>query len=575
MDNPHAQEPTGARPVSGFALTLVLLFVFAIRLLHLAYALRSPLTYQPGPDEDFYLQYGRALAHGQFGGAVEASMDPGYSYALAAVFHLLGPGLFGVYFLQICLDTATAFGVYLVGKELGRPRAGLIGAAVYGLTSTAILMATTALKEIWVANFMVLWVALALVLLRRPDPLRWLLLGLLCGLGTALRSNLVLMAIAALLLLPWLARRQAVAWPVVLKGVAALVLGLALPLLLLSLRNERLVASFSPLPTQGGLVLHQLYNEENPQSLAKAPHFVAFYNPVEIWIGYAREAERRQGRPLAARAVDRYWGREAVAYVRAHPRQSLDNALRKLKEFLAYEEVANNRSMSDERLFSPVLRGLPLPFAWLFALGVPGLYLLLRADRRALVLLAPIVAVVATVAVFFAEDRFRFPAAPLFALGAGALLDALLAQLKERRWRSVAMSAAAAIAIGAASLWCAHDMPRPAISWDRVAWGYIRMGRLDAAQKVALQHVETPRPDSSLYEALAYVAVAQGRDEDALGLYLRAIALRPGSHVAHYNLARLLARHGQREMALREAKAAAALSPDPDYLALVRALEAR
>lgn len=568
-------EPDGGaeRPsVSWFALALVGLLVLSLRVLHLGYALHSPLTYQPGPDEDFYLHFGRMLASGGTETAVEGSMDPAYGYLLAAVFGLFGPGLFGVYLLQIGLDTVTAMGIYWLGREFGRPRAGLIAAAIYGLTSTAILMTTAALKEIWVANFMVLWVGLALILLVRPRPLVWASLGLLCGMGVALRSNLLLMTPMAVILLPWILHRQNRPWAEIVRGLAGLAIGVLLPLILLSMRNERLAGSFSPVPTQGGLVLHQLYNPENPRSLAEAPHFVAFYNPIEIWLGYAREAERRLGRTLSPHEVDAYWRGEAFAYVRRHPAQSLRNAGRKLTEFVAYDEVANNRSMNDERLFSPVLRGLPLPFGWLFALGIPGLFLLWRADRRALVVFAPILLVVVTVAVFFAEDRFRFPAAPMLALGAGWFVDSILVSWRDWNPRRLALAGLPVIAIGAASVWCSRSVPEVPVSWDRVAWGYIRMGQLTEARRVAEAHAAQLPSDSSLQEALAYIAVAQGRTADAIGFYRRAILLRPGSHTAHFNLARLLARNGRREEALREAKIAASLAPDPDYRALVAAL---
>jgi hypothetical protein len=38
----------------------VLAVAVALRIAHLSSALQSPLSYQPGPDEDYYLRFGEA-----------------------------------------------------------------------------------------------------------------------------------------------------------------------------------------------------------------------------------------------------------------------------------------------------------------------------------------------------------------------------------------------------------------------------------------------------------------------------------------------------------------------------------
>jgi hypothetical protein len=110
---------------------------------------------------------------------------------------------------------------------LGRPRAGLYGALLYGATSVAIMFCTTLLKEVWVTAFMTWWVVGALAIIRSERKLHWLAFGIYCGLGIALRSTLLLMA-----LLPW------------------------------SLRNHHAYGGISPLPHNSGVVLHQPYNDK-------------------------------------------------------------------------------------------------------------------------------------------------------------------------------------------------------------------------------------------------------------------------------------------------------------------------
>src|SRR5882724_11379823 len=107
----------------------VLALALAVRVVHFSSALQSPLSYQPGPDEDYYLRFGQAVAAGQGQYTPEFTfMDPAYGYLLGAVFKLAGVSVFTVYALQCLIDTATAYGILIIGRLLGRPRAGLYGA---------------------------------------------------------------------------------------------------------------------------------------------------------------------------------------------------------------------------------------------------------------------------------------------------------------------------------------------------------------------------------------------------------------------------------------------------------------
>ena len=136
---PRVEPQSSATRVPPAVLGVIAL-VLIVRLVQLASAMVSPLTYQPGPDEDYYRRFGEAVAAGQ-GGDYSPEftfMDPAYGYLLGALFELAGPNLFLVYLLQVFLDTATAGGILVIGRLLGRPTAGLLGALVYGLTATAV-----------------------------------------------------------------------------------------------------------------------------------------------------------------------------------------------------------------------------------------------------------------------------------------------------------------------------------------------------------------------------------------------------------------------------------------------------
>jgi hypothetical protein len=269
-------------------------------------------------------------------------------------------------------------------------------------------------------------------LYRSDRKLAWASFGVFCGLGIALRSTLLLLGLFAVLL-PGLRPRAASAW---ISKAALVIAGMTLSLMPWSLRNYHAFGSLSPLPHNGGIVLHQAYNAENPESAIWIPPFVNYSHPSEIWRGYAAEADNRQGRSLSPPAVDRYWRGEALAFMREHPGQVLEDVAHKSLMFLADTEVPNNRSSAEERLFSPILKLLPPPMAWLLAMGLAGLVWFAIQDRRWPIVAAPIVISWFTVAAFWAEDRFRFHAAPVLALLSGVWIDGIAQSIHPfRRWQ--------------------------------------------------------------------------------------------------------------------------------------------
>jgi hypothetical protein len=551
-----------------------LAIVLGLRLAHFSSVTLSPLSYQPpGPDEEYYLRFGQAVAAGHGQDSPEfISLDPGYGYLLGAIFKLAGVNLFAVYLLQALLDTTTAFGILLIGRQLGRPQAGLYGALIYGITATAIMYSATLLKEIWVASFLTWWVAGALAVICSQRKLAWLLFGAYCGIGVALRANLLLMGLCALLL-PGLGIQQKRNPRTMAVKALLVVCGMAVTLLPWSVRNAP-AGSLSPLPHNGGISLHQVYNAENPGAEFWVPTFVDYSHPSEIWRGYAAEASKRTGRALTPAEVDHYWRDEALSYIRQHPVQVLQHVLHKALYFLSAAEVPDNRSMVEERLFSPVLRLLPAPTVWLLSMGLAGLLWIAIGDRRWPIIAAPIFVSLLTVAIFFETDRFRFHAATMLALCSGIWIDQVIHTIRDHRTWQVLGFAALAGVIAAVSISLGTRVAPTAVRWDQIAWGYIKMGKIPEARALATRIYGEQPNNGAILEALGYTAIARQEYSEAAHDYQRAIELRPRSHLAHYNLARLYLLLGDRRKAEEEAKIAVTLNPQPDYQALLTKIEA-
>ncbi|HEX4241832.1 MAG TPA: tetratricopeptide repeat protein [Steroidobacteraceae bacterium] len=572
---PSAADPS-VRDLSRRTSMLILVLLalaLGLRLAHLSSALASPLSYQLSPDEGYYLTFSKAVAAGHGTDSAELiSLDPGYGYLLGAAFRLFGANLFVVFLLQALLDTATVYGLVVIGRLLGRERAGLYGAAIYALTSTAIMYSAALLKEIWVASFVTWWVAAALKLTRSRSRAPWLWFGAYCGAGVALRANLLLLGLLAFLL------PVAASWPQRTYrrwagNAALLAAGMAAMLAPWSMRNVSVHAGISPLPRNGGISLHQVYNKDNPTGEFWVPGFVSYLNPGEIWRGYETEAEARAGHALTPSEVDRYWRDQALEYMGREPVRVARVIARKALGFLSTAEIPDNRSTYEESLFSPIMRLLPRPTAALAVLGLAGLLVLAVRDRRWPIIAAPIFVAWITFALFFDSDRFRFHAATLLALCAGIWVDGIQRSLRETSHRRLLGAAAPAVVLATIAVALGFGKPAPPIRWDQIAWGYIRMGRVDQAREVAERGARLEPNNGDIWEALGFTAIQRRQFEEAASDYRRAIQIRPRSHVAHYDLAKVYLELGDREHAAAEAARALDLDPLPEYRALAEQIE--
>jgi hypothetical protein len=208
----------------------------------------------------------------------------------------------------------------------------------------------------------------------------WLIYGLFLGLGVALRSNLLLLSLSSFIILPLLYYKSN-GKKDLLKKMILLILGFSVPALMLAARNEHISGHWSMLPPNSGIVLHQLYNSDNPDSIHFIPYFVSYGSPSEILVGYTKEAEKRLGQHLSIYEVSNFWRKQALAYITLNYDKVSENLIRKSKEFIAFKEIDNSRFINEEVKFSTLLKLLPQPFGWLFAFGLPGLILIVLRHK--------------------------------------------------------------------------------------------------------------------------------------------------------------------------------------------------
>ncbi len=236
-------------------LALIVVVGFGLR----AHRAVNPLDH-PGADAHAYFSLSKALyTDGTYGGPSfhdASDWSPGAPLLYAGVYYLTGGVRDGAARMLVALlGTAVIVIVYLLGRRLAGPAAGLLAAAAVALYPSFIYSNGALLSEP-PAGFTLPAAVLAFFWAReRGSPWAWLLPGLLFGLTALIRPEYLLVGAAfVIVVLVGLWRERG--WRPGAAAAALLVTGLLVPIVPWTIHNIVSLDRFVPISTGGGKALY-------------------------------------------------------------------------------------------------------------------------------------------------------------------------------------------------------------------------------------------------------------------------------------------------------------------------------
>ncbi len=493
----------------------------AARVAHLAAVRPGPLFRYLFIDSERYHGVGTRLAEG--GGWPDGVffMNVLYGGWLGAVYAVAGSGDGGrlvALALQVILGAASTVLLARLGDALGRPREGLLAAALLVFYGPAVFYDAALLTP---GLLLFLGTAALLVAVRNPEgrPAGALGLGLLVGLLVLGRANHALLL--PLYAAPWLRRGR--------RGLVAIVLltaGAAAVVAPITLRNWRVSGEFVPVTANGGMALWA-GNHPGATGIYSAPAFLTNPVPEKEAEDYRAEASRRAGRELSLAESSRFWIGETVRYWGAEPMESFRLAIRKLRLWFHATESQTNLSYYFAMDQSTPLAIFRLNLGWILPLAMIGLGL----EGRRLRLPAAVVGVsLLTCLLFYVSSEYRHPVVPVLLLFAAAGAVRLRELLR------------------AGALW-----PRRIVAGAIIVGLFVFVNSRDPF----LTRLQSRRID---YLNFGTLAAQAGEMEDAEAFLRRSIAIDPAFEPSHRKLAEVYARTGRMAEAAAETRRAAELA---------------
>jgi len=519
----------------------VLLAAFLLRLLLILSLRGQPYFDTPIVDSAAYDRWGQEIATKSFWGDRAFYQDPLYPYFLGIFYKTFGRDLLWVRVVQALIGTLGLWMLFEAARRLFDYPTALIALVFGALYKTFVFYDTALLKEFLGA------VAIEGALLAwswsRTERLFYprLLLGVALGLGTLVRGNLLLLAVAAAGYLA--VQRQ---W----KGAGLVLAGAAICVLPATVRNIAVARDFVVTTSQLGPNLYTGNNPENTTGRYRPPSFLEAASPEYEEAGFRAEAERILNRPLKASEVDSFWRGRAVDYILSNFGTFTGVTLKRLLMLTNAFEIPDNYNIPFMARFSWVLAAPMFTFGLFVApLAAAGLLLSWPERRRFAMLYLFLGAYMASILFFFVFGRYRLPIVPILLLFSA---QAVMAFVRCRPFPKPALAVFAATLLFV-------NLPLPASigGYRDFRTAHYNLGVYyathDRPAEAAAEFESAARlnpevlKDPSFVWAQGQVCEKSGQIPKALEKYLQAVRLDAHSAEAPYRAGRLYYEEGMYE----------------------------
>jgi len=520
----EAQDRQSAGRVRWFALAVFLVAV-CIRMLYLLESTRNPTFYVPIVDSSGYDLIARNLVSGSSMSEKFFWQPPLYPLFLSLIYLLSNSSILAAKLVQLIVGCFTAMLAYRLGARLFGAGAGLAAGIITAVYMPLVFLEGELLAAGWAAFWSVSLVLLFLKVTDKPTAPSCIVLGSCGALSITTRPEFLPFFAAGCLWLAVRALREKTFFSSFAPKFAMVFAGFLLPAIPIAMAGYRATGRVTILPVAGGINFYIGNNPNYSQTIV--------IRPGAEWRKLFELPLKEGVRDL--RKQDEWFLKKTKQYIIHHPFSFAAGLCRKTLQFLSSREIPRNLDVYLFRKWSPLLTvgvwktgRFGFPFGLLLPLAVCGVIYCCRkvpAPVWLYLFFYP-----AAVILVFVTSRYRTPAVPVIAVLAGGGCIAIKTAIESKQWRQL-------LAVGAVCLACAAiAMPPTAPE-------------------------ETLNYEPELYYGLGQSFEKQGRTEEAIAAYSKAISLKPDYLEAHSFLGNLYFRLDRLDLAEKHYRRAVEAAP--------------
>jgi len=355
-------------------------------------------------DERLYHNWAKALSEGTFQSSSVYEMAPLPAYFMALIYRIFSPDIIYIRIANIVLGVFACYLIYLTGRDLFNRTAGLAACLVAALYKPLIFYSIVPLNTMMSVVLFALTCCLLVSFVNRASMIKALLLGVAVCLAYNVRPNCILLIPLIALLVVWSVFRDRYSIKTIAMIFILYVLGVAVVQTPFIMRNYVKAGEASAAPSQAGLNLYICNNLDYG-----FPVPFAGTVPYEMGVQFTIEASRRVGKKLTSSEASRYWTEEVLNAALKRPGAFAKKQIKKLVGAFNWSDKGDHYHMGFLSGFAGFFK-LPLPGFWLiFPFGMTGMCLTVFRDRRSFYLASVFAIYALTLVVFFSHARVRLP----------------------------------------------------------------------------------------------------------------------------------------------------------------------
>jgi len=566
----HVQSTAADSQFGWSAAAAIFVSALVVRLIHVWQLRNAPFFSVLMGDSRAYDEWAQQIALGDWLGHDVFYQAPLYPYFLGTLYAIAGRDLLLVRLAQAIIGSLSCVLLGLAGARLFSPKTGAIAGLGLALYAPAIFFDALLQKSVLDVFFvcLTLWVLSGLT--SEPQKrLSWLWLGMAMG-GLSLTRENALLLVGVVLV--WVLifgirdrgsgiQKTQATWRAAAAGI--FLLGLTIVLLPIAVRNSVVGDGLYLTTSQFG---PNFYIGNNARADGTYMSLRFGRGSPEYERQDATElAEAAMGRPLTPADVSAYWTRQALAFIRAEPLAWAKLLGRKFALLWNRSEMLDTESLQSHAEWStPVRLGSYVGhFGVLVPLALLGIVVTWPLRSKLWVIYGLLTVYAASVLMFYAFARYRYPLVPILMLFAAAGLVAL------PRWLRTDVRTTRWVAVGAAVLTIAAFVNRPMLSAElmkavtehNLGAALQEEGRFDEAIEHYRRALAFKADYAPAYSNMGTALRAKGQLPEAIATYQHALALRPDYPEAHYNLANALFDQGKLDDAIDQFRGAMQSTP--------------
>ncbi|MHC4757037.1 MAG: tetratricopeptide repeat protein [Planctomycetota bacterium] len=500
----------------------------AVRLIYLAESADNPTFKTPVVDAMNYDSLARNLVNNS---AMEESFFLQaifYPLFLAGVYSMSSSSIICAKIIQMFLGSLISVLIYFLGKNIFNRHTGLISAVIIALYGPLIFYDAELLATSWAVLFSVVLIMLFLKAAEKYNVWLYIALGLCGALSVITRPTFLPFFLIAYIFLCYSIFRRPAEFPNARLSVFSIILGFILVYIPTSLLSLQKTGKFTIMPYSGGV---NLYIGNNPQ----------YSKTISARPGW--QWEQITGMPSKNQVSDNVWDKErffkrkTIDYALQNPISFARGLINKALRLITSRELPRNVEIYIFGKWSRIIQfstwklGMfGFPFGLILPLMVIGLVYNWRKVPAPVGIYFIIYS--ASLILVFPSARYRAPMIPIISIYSAAGILSIIHSIRNARWIRLAIIAIIVAFVGLLGI-----LPGP---FDEEKTDY----------------------EAELYYCLGYNMYSNGKHQEAIDHFEKALQIKNDFDDAHVYLGHTLLLSGRLDEAIMHFEKTLELNPD-------------